>query len=170
MARLWLRPFFADCTPVMKIMQDEIFGPVVAVAPFDSVEEAVAHVNSSPYGLCASLWTTNVAGGYGSGQPDQDRNCLDERAPDHFLRDALGWLQAIRLGKDLSTMVLEEYVMTKHIYVDLTGQAEKPCTAFSSSVDAPECRESLTDRTLRALQLVRKQGFSTAWPRIKGGA
>ncbi|HMK34108.1 MAG TPA: aldehyde dehydrogenase family protein [Desulfomonilaceae bacterium] len=121
---------FADCTPDMKIMQDEIFGPVVAVTPFDSTEEAIAGVNSSPYGLCASLWTKNVSGGLAlAGQIKTGTVWINEHLM-IFCETPWGGCKQSGWGKDLSTMVLEEYVMTKHIYVDLTGQPEKPWYAI----------------------------------------
>lgn len=40
--------------------QEEIFGPVVTVMPFDSEEEAIAEANSTAYGLSATLWTENL--------------------------------------------------------------------------------------------------------------
>jgi aminomuconate-semialdehyde/2-hydroxymuconate-6-semialdehyde dehydrogenase len=40
--------------------QEEIFGPVATLLPFDSEEEVIAHANSTPYGLAASLWTQNL--------------------------------------------------------------------------------------------------------------
>jgi aldehyde dehydrogenase (NAD+) len=42
---------FADCTPEMTVMREEIFGPVLSIMPFDSEEEAVAIANATPYGL-----------------------------------------------------------------------------------------------------------------------
>jgi aminomuconate-semialdehyde/2-hydroxymuconate-6-semialdehyde dehydrogenase len=44
-----------------RVMQEEIFGPVVTVTPFDSTEEAVAAANGSRYGLSASVWTRDLA-------------------------------------------------------------------------------------------------------------
>jgi aldehyde dehydrogenase len=41
----------------MRIFQDEIFGPVVAVTTFDTEEEALALANDTPYGLSAAVWT-----------------------------------------------------------------------------------------------------------------
>jgi hypothetical protein len=41
-------------------MQEEIFGPVVTVSPFDSPEEAVGYANGSRYGLSASVWTRDL--------------------------------------------------------------------------------------------------------------
>ncbi|MEA4908245.1 MAG: aldehyde dehydrogenase family protein [Anaerolineaceae bacterium] len=44
-----------------RISQEEIFGPVVTVYPFDTEEEAIARANHTTYGLAAGLWTENVA-------------------------------------------------------------------------------------------------------------
>ena len=43
--------------PAMRIVDEEVFGPVVAVIPFDTEEEAVRLANASPYGLSGSIWT-----------------------------------------------------------------------------------------------------------------
>lgn len=46
--------------PADRIARDEVFGPVVAVIPFDSEEEAVAIANSTDYGLASAVWTANL--------------------------------------------------------------------------------------------------------------
>jgi gamma-glutamyl-gamma-aminobutyraldehyde dehydrogenase len=51
---------FADVRNDMRIAQEEIFGPVLATIEFDTEAEAIAIANDSPYGLAASVYTTNV--------------------------------------------------------------------------------------------------------------
>jgi len=46
--------------PHCRTNQEEIFGPVVTITPFDTEEEVIALANSTPYGLSASIWTKNV--------------------------------------------------------------------------------------------------------------
>ncbi len=54
----------ADCTAEMRVVREEIFGPVVAVVPFDEDEEAVAIANQSQYGLYDYVYTGDTARGY----------------------------------------------------------------------------------------------------------
>lgn len=51
---------FVDCSPQMRICQEEIFGPVVSVMPCDSLTEALEIANGVEYGLSASIYTRNV--------------------------------------------------------------------------------------------------------------
>jgi len=51
---------FGECSPKMRIAQEEIFGPVVSLIPFGSFDEAIDIANGVPYGLSASIYTKNV--------------------------------------------------------------------------------------------------------------
>src|SRR5207302_1820929 len=51
---------FGDCSPKMRIAQEEIFGPVVSVIPISSLNEAIEVANGVPYGLSASIYTRDV--------------------------------------------------------------------------------------------------------------
>ncbi|MEU6013883.1 aldehyde dehydrogenase family protein [Streptomyces sp. NPDC047515] len=51
----------ADCTNDMRVVREEIFGPVVVVVPFDDEEEGIALANDSDYGLIDYVWSSDVA-------------------------------------------------------------------------------------------------------------
>ena len=51
------RPSSTDVDPAMRVMCEEIFAPVVSVVPFDTLDEAIAQVNATPFGLAAGIFT-----------------------------------------------------------------------------------------------------------------
>ena len=57
---IYIPAVVADVHPDMRISRDELFGPAVAVTPFDTIEEAIALANDSVYGLAAGIFTENV--------------------------------------------------------------------------------------------------------------
>jgi aldehyde dehydrogenase (NAD+) len=58
---LFIRPYiFSNLPDDSRLVQQEIFGPVTCVFPFDDAEAALAAANGTEYGLAASLWTNNL--------------------------------------------------------------------------------------------------------------
>ncbi|GIR94293.1 MAG: hypothetical protein CM15mP95_3130 [Alphaproteobacteria bacterium] len=70
---------FADTTQDMTIIREEIFGPVLAIMPFDTEEEAIALANDTPYGLAAYIQTGDMdvprGGGSNCGRHDTGEWC-----------------------------------------------------------------------------------------------
>ena len=56
----YLPTALADVTPEMAAFRNEIFGPVMTITPFDTIEEAIALANDTEYGLAAYLWTNDI--------------------------------------------------------------------------------------------------------------
>ncbi|MDR3570413.1 MAG: aldehyde dehydrogenase family protein [Syntrophobacteraceae bacterium] len=117
---------FGDCTNDMELMRDEIFGPVVGLSRFGSPDEAIGLVNDTPYGLSASIWTKDTRAGLAMASQIQAGTVWINEHLIIFCETPWGGCKESGWGKDLSKMVFDEYTMTKHIYVDLTGQPVKP--------------------------------------------
>jgi betaine-aldehyde dehydrogenase len=117
---------FGDSDHDSNFMREEIFGPVVGLCRFKKTQDAIRMANDTPYGLCASLWTSDVAKGFAlAGQIKAGTVWINEHLI-IFCDTPWGGCKQSGWGKDLSKQVLEEYTLTKHIYLDITGQIEKP--------------------------------------------
>lgn len=57
----WIKPtIFTDCKDSMKIVQEEIFGPVLTILTYDSIDEAISRANATPLGLAAGVFTKDL--------------------------------------------------------------------------------------------------------------
>jgi aldehyde dehydrogenase (NAD+) len=122
------RGFFVEATvfdeakPGMRIVEEEIFGPVLAVLTFEDLEEAVALANRTRYGLAAGIWTKDIRKAHQVARAIRagtvwinTYNSYDSAAP-------FGGYKASGFGRDLGREALDGYTEVKTVWVGLEGR------------------------------------------------
>jgi len=125
----FVRPtVLTDVTPEMTVACEEVFGPVLAVLPFDSEEQAVELANGTGYGLAGAVWTKDIHRGHRVA---------------HAIRAGTVWINAYRVvgpdvpfggyglsgvGRENGLDAVREYTQTKSVWVELTGGTRDPFT------------------------------------------
>ncbi|MGY0161108.1 acetaldehyde dehydrogenase ExaC [Edwardsiella tarda] len=120
----YLQPTILRGDNAMRIFQEEIFGPVLAVTTFRDRDEALALANDSHYGLGAGVWTRNGTLAYQMGRGIQAgrvwTNCY-HAYPAHA---AFGGYKQSGIGRETHKMMLEHYQQTKCLLVSYSDRAQ----------------------------------------------
>lgn len=119
----FVQPTVLEGNNKMRVFQEEIFGPVVSVAPFDTDDEALALANDTPYGLSAAVWTRDSTRGYRLGRGIHAGrvwiNCY-HLYPAHA---AFGGYKQSGFGRETHKMMLDHYLQTKNILVSYSTKS-----------------------------------------------
>jgi aldehyde dehydrogenase (NAD+) len=109
---------FGEVDNSMKIAQEEIFGPVLAVIRYESVDDAVRMANDSIYGLGGSVWSRDIPRALEVGKRIRtgtvwinDYHLVSPAAP-------FGGYKQSGIGREHGTWGLDEYLETKYMRVD----------------------------------------------------
>ncbi|PIE69994.1 MAG: betaine-aldehyde dehydrogenase [Deltaproteobacteria bacterium] len=112
----YLPTLFDHCTAAMRIVQEEVFGPVITIETFETEAEAVSKANDTIYGLSAGFWTR-----------DADRMQRVSRALQfgtvwindfnvYFTQAPWGGYKQSGFGRELGKIGYEEYTEVKHVF------------------------------------------------------
>ena len=114
---------FDNVNQDMKIVAEEIFGPVVVAAPFEDLDAVIARGNDTEYGLAASVWTKDinkahkVAKGLKAGTVWVNcHNIFDAAAP-------FGGYKRSGFGREMGIHALENYTQVKNVIIQLHHSA-----------------------------------------------
>lgn len=119
----YVQPTIFEGTNDMRVFQEEIFGPVLAVTTFKDDEEAMALANDTLYGLGAGVWTRNGTRAYRFGRGIKAgrvwTNCY-HLYPAH---SAFGGYKQSGIGRENHLMMLDHYQQTKNMLVSYSPKA-----------------------------------------------
>ncbi|MBE9500537.1 aminobutyraldehyde dehydrogenase [Streptomyces sp. GKU 257-1] len=122
----YYRPtLLTDAPQDSEAVQQEIFGPVLVVLPFDTDDEGIALANDTPYGLAASAWSRSV---FRTGRAARELQAGCVWLNDHIpiiSEMPHGGYKASGYGKDMSAFSFEEYTQIKHVMAETTGTVRK---------------------------------------------
>ena len=116
-----------------RIVKEEVFGPVVAILPFDDEADAVALANDTIYGLSGSIWTSDVgralrvARGIQSGALSVNSNSSVR------LQTPFGGFKQSGMGRELGLAAIDGYTELKNVFIDTAGPT---ATSYSHGLDA----------------------------------
>ncbi|MFI6217745.1 5-carboxymethyl-2-hydroxymuconate semialdehyde dehydrogenase [Nocardia brasiliensis] len=116
---------FADVAPDARIFQEEIFGPVVAITPFDTDAEALALANGVRYGLAAYVWTTNLQRAHTFAQAVEAGMVWLNSNNVRDLRTPFGGVKASGLGHEGGYRSIDFYTDQQAVHITL-GPAHNP--------------------------------------------
>ncbi len=116
-AGFFYRPtVLADCRPEMRVIREEVFGPVVTVERFRSEDEAVALGNDTTYGLAGAVWTADASRAQRVAQRLRHGTVWINAYNVYLPQAEWGGFKQSGLGRELGPTGLDEYREAKHIY------------------------------------------------------
>lgn len=115
---------FDNVSQEMKVFRDEVFGPLLTISHFSTIEEAVALTNDTEYGLANSIWTKNLDTAMKVSRELRSGsvwvNCTIDGAP----QLPIGGYKASGFGREQGSMGIEEFTETKTVLYHL-GKRER---------------------------------------------
>ncbi|SDB81702.1 betaine-aldehyde dehydrogenase [Shouchella lonarensis] len=113
---------FTGCTNDMRIVQEEIFGPVLTIETFETTEEAIVKANDTIYGLAGAVFSTNIEKAeFVASRLRMGTVWINDFHP-YFAQAPWGGYKQSGFGRELGKIGLEEYTEVKHIFRNTNPQ------------------------------------------------
>ncbi|MGO1956183.1 acetaldehyde dehydrogenase ExaC [Microbacterium sp.] len=123
----YVAPTVFEGSNSMRIFQEEIFGPVLAVTAFDDYDDAIATANDTLYGLGAGLWSRSADTCYRAGRAIEAGRVWTNTYHQYPAHAAFGGYKQSGIGRENHRMMLDHYQQTKNL---LVSYAEGPMGFF----------------------------------------
>lgn len=117
---------FRDVENGSELAQEEVFGPVLAVIPFDTEEEAVAIANATKYGLASGVWTTNLPRAMRMIRAIHAGTVWVNTYRAAQVMAPFGGYKDSGFGKERGLVALEEFLQTKNVMIDFSLEERDP--------------------------------------------
>jgi (Z)-2-((N-methylformamido)methylene)-5-hydroxybutyrolactone dehydrogenase len=117
---------FSGVKPEMRIAQEEVFGPVLSIIPFDDEEEAVRIANGTVYGLAAGVWTTSIRRALMMAERLEAGTVWVNTYRAVSYMSPFGGYKRSGIGRESGLDAIREYLQTKSVWIDIAGNAPNP--------------------------------------------
>jgi aldehyde dehydrogenase (NAD+) len=117
---------FGDVHNDMHVAQEEIFGPVLSIIPFDTEEEAIAIGNATKYGLAAGIWTTNVSRALRVSREIQAGMVWVNTYRAAAAQAPFGGIKDSGFGRERGEEVLDSFTTVKNVMISFSEEERDP--------------------------------------------
>jgi len=117
---------FTGVKPEMRIAQEEVFGPVLSIIPFDTEDDAVRVANGTVYGLAAGVWTRSIRRALLMSERLEAGTVWVNTYRAVSYMSPFGGYKRSGIGRESGIDAIREYLQTKSVWIDIAGNAPNP--------------------------------------------